>query len=462
MIFRFFFVLLLSFTFFIQARQSSEVPITVTINRDTVINTVSDYFFGHNYWLWCESWGNKIAGTESAVKELGVKMLRFGGINVDIGYPDGVSNGIISQYYSYCKRIGAEPFFQLQVAKYSDSRAMADNAIKMIDYFKKIHNLTYVSIGNEPDIYASTLAPNNDYRAEYLGEYTVDKYCDQYNVAASEIRAKYPDIKITGLELSWNYEGWIPVFLSKCKDNVDMISTHYYPFTAGGCTFERASKQYNDLYDFYARIRSLIDQNAGGKNIPLVIGETSITWDGEPKKSVLNASPGTFAAALWFADFLGVSSMQKNLFSVMPWSIREDWSLGFISSQKRPVYHVYKMFSTFTKKQCIHSENINNNVRIYGYRDDKNETSVFAVNWDTTSSYAVTINFPGTADTVIRTCSIPPYSVSCMTYSENYSVSHQYIYTKRLESTGYISETDKHYKQQFMPKKKRFFSFKPL
>lgn len=459
---RLFVIFFLNFLLSVEAAEFGQKSVVVKVNPDSVINTCSDYFFGHNYWLWCESWGNKIAGTEKPISDLNVKLLRFGGIAVDVGFPDFVSNGILSDFYDYSKKIGAEPFLQLQVAKFPKTEPMVENALDMVNYFKKIHPLTYVSIGNEPDIYVSTLSTNDEYKVEYLGDYKLDDYCKAFNAVAGRLRKEHPELKITGLELSWNYDGWIPGFVSNCKDNFDMISTHYYPFPPGQCTYAKVSNQFTDITDFYHRVRELIDRNAEGKNIPLVIGETNITYDGEPQKCNLNASPGTFPAAMWFADFLGISSAQKNLFSVMPWSIKEDWMLGFLCPQKRPVYFAYQMFSNFMKKHCIHIENIDNAVRVYGYKDDDKSLSFIIVNWDTTSVYKTSFQFSDSTKKCVFECSVPPGSLSCITMDSEMKNSKQYVYTKQLAEKGYIESTDKKFKKQFSPKKERFLKFKSL
>jgi hypothetical protein len=240
-----------------QAQQNTNLEIK--ISGDSVISTISDHFFGMNYWMWCNSWGNKIEGTAQKISELNVNLLRFGGIAADVGYPDPVTNGIISDFHSYCKRIGAEPMFQLQIAKFSKIDDKVNTALSMLKYYKKIYNLSFVSVGNEPDIYAGNLAANSDYRAEYLSEYKLQNYCDDFNKVSSEVKKVYPDLKIIGLELSYNYDVWIPGFLSSCKDNLDILSVHYYPFSPGQCNFSLVSNQYEGIYDFYTHIRSLID-----------------------------------------------------------------------------------------------------------------------------------------------------------------------------------------------------------
>ncbi len=442
--------------------QEKPIEINIKINGDSIINPVSDHFFGHNYWQWCNKWENMTKGTASKISELNVKLLRFGGINADIEFPNELTNSVISEFDSYSKNIGAEPMFQVPIARYNNSSDKISNALRLVKYYKSISKLSYVSIGNEPDIYAVNLAANPDYKAAYLSDYKLSDYCQDFNNVSSALKAAHPNLKVIGLELSYNRDVWIPEFIFKCKDNLDIISVHYYPFTAAQCTYNNASNQFNEINDFYSHVRKLIDRNACGKDIPLIIGETNITYDGDPAKSNKDASPGTFAAALWFADFIGVSSAQRSLFSIMPWSIREGWTLGFLSPQKKPVFHVYKMFSDFLKNKCIHMENINNSLRVYGYKDDQNNSSLFIVNWDTTSSYKTKFSFSDILNDSNYECIIPPYSFSCITLSSDMKKKSFYTYTKKLESNGPISESDRKFKAQFKIKKNGFFKIKSL
>jgi hypothetical protein len=434
--------------------QSSPIPLSLTINGDSVIATRGDYFFGHNYWQWCPSWGDLVSGTESQVKELNVRFLRFGGMQADLGYPDKLINGYLSKFYSYAKKIGAEPLLQVQIARQKTTEERVANALEMIKYFSKLGDLKYVSIGNEPDIYASNLATNSEYNAEYLEGYGINQYCKDFNAVATSIKKAYPKIIIIGLELSWNRDVWVPEFVAQCRDNIDMVSVHYYPFTAGQCTYDQVSRHYDEIVDFYRTTRFLVDKNANGKQIPLIIGETNITWDGDPNKSIQDASPGTYAAALWFADYLGTSSSQQNLFSIMPWGIREGWKLSFIASRKNPVYFVYKMFSDNEKRYCIHCKKENEKVRVFAYKDGQNNVSTIAINWDTTNSYSLKVKYAGVLNGSTYTYTMPPFSLSSITFSRDMKDTSISLYTKNLAMHGPVPGTSNKFRKQFKKKSK--------
>lgn len=411
--------------------------LNISVDGNNIINTLPDQFWGHNYWMWCETWGNSIAGTETAVTALNLGLLRLGGISVDVDYPDKVSEEVLSDFYTYCQKVGAEPLLQLQLASSTNTEDRVKKALDMVSYFKTLGELTYVSIGNEPDLYPDNLATNPDYGVEYLRNYTLDNYCTDFNAVASRLKEKYPDLKIVGLELSHKYNAWIPTFISRCKEYVDIVSLHYYPNSAEECTYRSVRSDVSLMKKFYEDVRSYIDQNAGGKEIPLIIGETNISWDGDPEHSTYNASPGTFNAGLWIADFAGISSAQTKLFSIMPWSIREGWTLGFLDGSKRPrpVYYMYQLFSTYSKKHTIHSQVVNSYVRVYGYKDDENNVSLFAINWDTVSSYTADFTFTNILSGSSFSYTIPPQSISCLIFSDGNADNPRIIkYTKDMTS----------------------------
>lgn len=435
--------------------QPAPIPLALTINADSVLASRTDLFFGMNYWQWCPSWGDLVSGTESQVKALGVKFLRFGGMQADLGYPDKLINGYLSKFHAYAKKIGAEPLLQVQIARQKTTEERVANALQMIRYFSTLCTLKYVSIGNEPDIYVSNLAANAEYRAEHLEGYGIDQYCKDFNAVAGAIKKAYPAIAIIGLELSWNRDAWVPEFVRQCRDNLDILSVHYYPFTAGQCTYEAVSRHQPEIVDFYRTTRALIDQNAEGKSIPLLIGETNSTWDGDPNKSIHDASPGTYAAALWFADFLGVSTSQQNLFSVMPWGIREGWKLSFISSRKNPVYFAYIMFADHAYPDCIYAQKVNEAVRIYAYTNKRGDISVVGINWDTANSYSARISIKRISKGAEFTHTMPPFSLSAVRLSRDLNDTARFLYTRDLAMHGPVPHTHPKYAAQLKKKKRK-------
>jgi hypothetical protein len=106
-----------------------------------------------------------------------------------------------------------------------------------------------------------------------------------------------------------------------------------------------------------------------------------VTWDGDPAKSTLSASPGTFPAALWLADNLGVS-LENQLFTVSYWSLSEGWTLGFFDGNKpRPVYYAYQLFAKHFGEQVLGTEGAPSGVSVYaGRASGPARTTVFVIN----------------------------------------------------------------------------------
>lgn len=92
---------------------------------------------------------------------------------------------------------------------------------------------------------------------------------------------------------------------------------------------------------------------------PLTITETNVTRDGDPDNVHLAGSPGTFLAALWAADILGVS-LEEKLWNLSFWSLSEEWDISFLNVDDlspKPVYYVLQLFSQHFGDQVLQVEN---------------------------------------------------------------------------------------------------------
>jgi len=411
--------------------------INITVDLNNVINNVPKNMFGFNYWMWVPSWNNMVFDTEELIKPLNIKLLRFGGINNDVDYPDPVDEDAINNFLDYCQAIGAEPVVQLPVARYKNNEERLERAYKMIEIIMKKTKLKYVSIGNEPDIYDQVLANDSNYKVYYLKGYSVDQYIKDFNIIANALKAKYKDLKIIGLDLS-HKEEWISKFVKNCKDNLDYLSVHYYPFSASQSTYNNVKNNYKEIEEFYGRIIKTLKDNADGKSIPLIIGETNSCWEGDPKLANKDASMGTFNAGLWIADMIGITTAQKEVYSIMPWSIREGWNNGFLDANKdpRPVYYIYKMFSSFNLSQLILFKKVNDNLRIYGYKNNKNEPVIYIVNWDNKNPQVIHFNFNESLKNLKFDYECIPSSLTCIKISNDGKIKTAYVYSEKDKNNG--------------------------
>jgi hypothetical protein len=113
------------------------------------------------------------------------------------------------------------------------------------------------------------------------------------------------------------------------------------------------------------------------------------------------------------------------------------------------------MFSEKAGKYCIHCEKVNEKVRVYAYKDELKKVSVLAVNWDTTNSYCAKIVFSGILKGSSYSCTMPPFSLSSITFSPDMKDTAIFLYTKNLAMFGPVPNTSPKFKAQFKKKKKR-------
>ena len=403
------------------AGSSGEVTnhFTITINGNNEISHVTNLFYGFNYWQWPKTWGAPITGTETTASNLNIRFLRAGGINNDVEFPDPVNNEMLSNFQAYCRSVGAEPLLQLPVASRNTLSGRIDHCSNIIVSFKKFYpNLKYVSIGNEPDGYASGTSQNADYNVPYLSGYTVQNVIADYNGIAAMIRSAFPGLTIIGLELGYTY-GWVTPFVAGTKNNLDILSVHRYPlWPASSSTYDNAKADFDNITSFYNTLESDISSGAGGKHIPYIIGECNISADGDPSHGFYDASPGTFNSALWLADFIGISSGRTNLLSIQPWSIAEGWATSFTYADKTPKtnYYAYELFSKYSYDTQIHLQKLSTDVRIYAYKNTAGNLSVFIVNWNKSASAECSLNFTNCVSNQTLIYTVPAWSLTGLTF----------------------------------------------
>lgn len=360
------------------AKAVETVAATVAISGATRV-PVGERFFGQNYWSWVPDWGDPVAGVQSQVETARIGILRAGGANNDKQDPAPFSLQEIDQFVAFAKAIGAAPLLQVPLLNsLSGARATAQDAADLVAYVNVTQGyaVPYFSIGNEPDLYAEQGAMDAAYDAA--------AYCSTFREFALAMKAVDPSIQIFGPELSWKYQtgsnDWLTPFLQGCGDVVDIISIHRYPIEPAACS---ESAAYADAPKYRAAIGHVRDlmAAAGQAEKPLAITEANITWDGEPAKSTMAASPGTFPAGLWVADSLGVA-LEAGLHSISHWSLSEGWTLGFFSEAlPRPAFHVLKLFSTKFGTEALKVSGVPSGISVYaGRRVSDGNTTLFVVN----------------------------------------------------------------------------------
>lgn len=395
---------------------SGSVPSVSVVISGTAPKAVSPLFFGQNYWSWVKAWGNSVAATKSAVTDMHLGLLRAGGANNETATPEPFSLAEIDDFVSFSRAIGASPLLQVSVIKDPDGLpASAASAAAVVRYVNqtKSYGIKYFSIGNEPDLYSEQGLKPVGFDAKAA--------CDTVAEYASAMRAADPAIQISGPDLSWKYQGgndWLTPFLNDCGDALDIVAVHRYPLAPTATT---ANAAFADGAAFRQTIRNLraIMKATGQEQKPLAITEANITYDGDPAKSTLPASPGTFLAGLWLADNLGVA-LEEQLYNVSYWSLSEGWTLGFFDGdQPRPAAHILKLFATRFGSEVLTVTGASPQVSVYAGRDaSQGQSTVFVVNKSANQS-SISLSFAGLPRSDTPELVVPATSFTVATLSDD-------------------------------------------
>jgi hypothetical protein len=322
---------------------------------------------GHNYFDWVD-WARDgitgVTGTEGKIAALGVKALRAGGNNNDMNGPAPAlfDAAQIDAFVAYCRAVGAEPILQVPIVRDVDGGpATAQTAAKMVTYANvtKGYGIRYWEIGNEPDLYSVSydagvpLTP-----ADLCSLY------QSYEPAMKAANAAAADggvpMTFLGPELSYQYipgVDYLTPFLDACKNYVDIVAVHRYPFGGGteqGVPGTSIRGALTDVSNFRSTVASLkaIVASHGRPGTPLAITETNISFDYQASAYTPDAAvaePTTFYAGMWTADILG-ASLESGLWTLAFWEVGDPATaptvLGFLQSGKPiPAYYTMQMIS---------------------------------------------------------------------------------------------------------------------
>jgi hypothetical protein len=365
------------------------IAVALTISGKSP-KTTSSLLQGVNYWSWVVSYGNQVAGTEPTIAALKPGLMRLGGTNADNSTPQAYSNAVIETAVAYARAIGAEPLIQVPVLEGADGNVpTAQTAADIVSYLNVTKSLgvKYFSIGNEPDIYVD---------GGHLASYSVDQYCQTFSAFADAMKQVDPTIRIVGPDFSWKYQlgtanDWMTAFLTNCKTQVDVVVVHRYPLDPAATTQANAQADAAAFRTTLTSLRSALDAQ-GMTATPLGITEANITWDGDPAKSTLPASPGTFLAGMWTADVHGVA-LEQQLWTLAYWSISEGWTLGMLNgTTPRPAYYALKLYADHFGPTVIATSGAPSGVSAYASRNAGNTgTDAVIVNWNA-SNYDFTVS----------------------------------------------------------------------
>jgi hypothetical protein len=374
---------------------------TVTIVRGQG-SPISPFAFGQNYWDWVDysnSGVTGLTGTEPLVTALQLNVIRAGGNNNDTNSPSPFDTNQIDKFVAYCRTVGAEPILQVPLVADGDGgAATAQNAADMVTYANGTmgYGIKYWEIGNEPDLYPT------DLDAGFPVQNAAD-YCTQFSAYATAMRAANAAasdggvaLALLGPELSYKYvagNDWLTPFLDGCKDDVDIVTVHRYPFSGPETSVQGALTDVRSFQSTVNAVAAIVKGHAR-PGTPFGITEANISYAyalSSFTASSLIAAPGTFYAALWTADVLG-AALENNLWTLAFWNIGETSEtasvLGFITAdQPDPAYYAQWLVSSNFRGQILAPTGVPAGFSVYAsYDATAGSTSVLVLNKTTASS----------------------------------------------------------------------------
>ncbi|HEX2952454.1 MAG TPA: glycosyl hydrolase [Bacillota bacterium] len=395
------------------SQDPSGQPGVITISNSNP-QDIPATFYGQNYWDWAYT---GLAGTESIMDELRLNVYRAGGTCND-WHNDGHAWGKpeVDQYIAYCRAIHAEPLLSVSVID-----GTPEQAAEMVRYcnVERGYNVKYWIIGNEPEYYVRKIAG-----------YNVNSYSADFINFVKAMKAVDSEIKVIGPEVGGEGMSWIASFLGQCKDYVDIVSFHHYPFgNSGDFTINNVMGDNDSTRQKIRQVRNTIDTVCGSYK-PLAITEIHTSWS-----DVMNepASAETFYSGLWIANNIGVG-LQERLWSMDLWGTNGGYGTGFLNPDKtpRPSYYAMQMFTTHFGKRLIPAESILG-VPAYASRNREGTRTVLIVVNKKSNPQDVTIKFAGFVTAIPgRAYSFPPYSLTCLSIPDDGGPMECWSYTKDL------------------------------
>jgi hypothetical protein len=341
-----------------------------------------------NYWTWPVTYGDDVTGTETLVGALKPAVMRVGGYNNDANRPDVFDHAQLDKAIAYARAIGAEPLLQVPHLAGADGGAPSPQAaLDMVTYANvtRAYAVKYFSVGNEPDLYATSGLPSDPTMPAIPGYGPAD-FCTSARAYVTAMKAVDPTIQIVGPDLAYQYLAWLPTVLQQCGDLFDIVAIHRYPFSAAAATLPAVTADVAAFRSVMTSVRQLMQANGAGQK-PLALMEMNVAYDATPAVNAPSATPGTVPAALWLADVLG-EAIELNLWTSAVWDISDpdDWSLGILglppAHTPRPEYYAYALYADHFGPTLVDVTSSPSGVDGHASRNPADDaTEVIAVNW---------------------------------------------------------------------------------
>jgi alpha-L-arabinofuranosidase len=354
-------------------------PGALFVNAANPIGPISPYIFGTNYGPW--TFINPAA--RNTAKDAGLTLLRYPGGNW--GDVNDLMEYQLDEAVALAKQLGAEPLIHVRLANGS-----IENAVKLLKYANqtKKYNIKYWSIGNEPSLFATGVAD--------IKGYDTARYNKEWRQFAEAMRAVDPIIKLVGPDIHQymadpaarpkdpNGKDWLEEFLKANGDLVDVVTVHRYPFPKNQQDLippkDELLASSEEWDQIIPAMRKVISETTSHDK-PIGIMELNSSW---ATTSGGDASPETFANALWFGDVLG-RLIKQRVDMVAQFLLASKVGGGggtlglFDGDAPRPIYYVYPMYQRFGR-ELVESSTDKELVSIYASKRDDGALTLMVIN----------------------------------------------------------------------------------
>jgi hypothetical protein len=217
----------------------------------------------------------------------------------------------------------------------------AEQAAAAIQAFIKADiPLLGVSVGNEPDLYATNRGSP---------EWTPARYCEAFREYQTAIHAVDPSIRLAGPSVSGapQAESYLAEVLELCGDVIDILTWHIYP-TDGSAADEVALASSSQVSETIRRYRAWVsdqERNPLGytRDIQLGITEFGLSWRTNNYRHLQDT-----IATLWLADALG-QMLTEQLDMSHYFALQGTGGHGLIDNAawRRPTYYLFELLRGF-------------------------------------------------------------------------------------------------------------------
>lgn len=378
-----------------EAKKPKIILVTIPVYK----SRISPFLFGSSYWYpYTPAWKT----FKQQLEDAAINMLHLGGMSFDGGTLDWDEHAIDS-LVSQCRELDAEPLMQVRL--YGGSPTYALEMVRYANITMK-YGIRFWTIGNEPDLY----------NLQGRGPYSAMDYAKDFRAYYHAVKQVDPTAVVAGPEITFSHDPktneWLRTFLSECGDIVDIVTAHRYPFD-GTQSIRQSLNDMQYVETYLTELKEVV-QELTGREIPVGITETNLTWQWEGEGGA--GSTNSIYAGIWWADFLG-KMIKHRLFIASFWSTIGDDTLSWLvpyeyarvfkPGEIRPPYWVQYLYDDFYQ-HYIPSMASNKRLGSYASADDTGNLVIIIVNSKTKGQFRTRIHFDEkhSADIVIPHLSI--------------------------------------------------------